>query len=192
MELTALLFYLFALVTVGSAVLVVYSRNIVHSAFALMFTLLGVAALYVLLHADFVAATQVLVYVGGILILILFGVMLTTQGVRDKLEEIAVNVIPATLLAAFTGVLLLYVFYRTEWALVETAVRDQTVSDLGHMLLFDYLLPFQAAGVLLLAAIIGALYISTRGKPDDGMEGEGQSGEERQTSESGPKPEIET
>ncbi|NBC66589.1 MAG: NADH-quinone oxidoreductase subunit J, partial [Bacteroidetes bacterium] len=76
MEFTAILFYVFAILTIGSASIMVFSKNIVHSAFALMFTLIGVAAIYVLLYADFLAATQLLVYVGGILILILFGVML--------------------------------------------------------------------------------------------------------------------
>jgi NADH-quinone oxidoreductase subunit J len=73
----ALVFYLFALVTVGSAAVVVLARSLIYSAFALLFTFFGVAGLYVILGADFLAATQLLVYVGGILVLLLFGVMLT-------------------------------------------------------------------------------------------------------------------
>jgi NADH:ubiquinone oxidoreductase subunit 6 (subunit J) len=99
MELTTILFYLFSVTTLGAAAVMVFSRNIVHSAFALMFTLIGVAALYVLLYADFLAATQLLVYVGGILILILFGVMLTTQGHSFSFKINTVNLIPASVLS---------------------------------------------------------------------------------------------
>ncbi|MEK6571394.1 MAG: NADH-quinone oxidoreductase subunit J, partial [Bacteroidota bacterium] len=78
MQLFDIVFYVFALVTVVSAFVVVFSKNIVHSAFSLLFTFFGVAGLYVLLNADFLAVTQLLIYVGGILILLLFGVMLTS------------------------------------------------------------------------------------------------------------------
>lgn len=162
MDLFAILFYLFALLTVGSALVMAFSRKIVRSAFALMFALIGVAALYILLYADFVAATQLMIYVGGILILILFGVMLTAEEFTFRLKTITVNMVPATILSASVGVLLLYVFYTSEWAIVEQTDLDQTVTDLGHLLLNEYLLPFQAAGALLLVAIIGALLMATR------------------------------
>jgi NADH-quinone oxidoreductase subunit J len=77
-----IIFYLFAIITVVPAVIVVTTKNIIYAAFALMFTLFGVAGLYVFLSADFLAAVQVLIYVGGILVLILFGVMLT-RGILD-------------------------------------------------------------------------------------------------------------
>jgi len=73
------IFYLFAAITVFSAAFVVFSRNVIYSAFALLFTFFGVAALYVFLSADFIAVTQVVVYVGGILVLLLFGVMFTNN-----------------------------------------------------------------------------------------------------------------
>ena len=72
--------------TVGSALLVVTVRNIVHAAFSLMVTLFGVAGLYVFLQADFLAATQVIVYVGGILVLILFGVMMTSGRLEMRIH----------------------------------------------------------------------------------------------------------
>src|SRR6266567_6723821 len=71
------IFYFFAVLTVASAAIVVFSSSLIYSAFALLFTFFGVAALYVFLGADFLAATQLVIYVGGILILLLFGVMLT-------------------------------------------------------------------------------------------------------------------
>jgi NADH-quinone oxidoreductase subunit J len=165
MELTALLFYVFAILTVGGAAFMVFSKNIVHSAFALMFSLLGVAALYVLLYADFIAATQILVYVGGILILILFGVMLTTQGQTFSFKTITVNLVPASLLSLATATLLIYVFAVSPWNLTTPIERTDTVHDLGMMLMGDYLLPFITAGVLLLIAIIAALLMSGRLTP---------------------------
>jgi len=162
MELTALLFYLFAAITLGSAVVMVFSKNIVHSAFSLMFTLVGVASLYVLLYADFVAATQLLVYVGGILILILFGIMLTNQGVSETFETITVHLVPTSLVAILMAIFLLIMFFTTEWTLVETVERKETITELGMLLMFDYILPFIVTGILLLVAIIGALLMATR------------------------------
>lgn len=162
MELTTILFYLFALLTVGAAVVTVFSKKIVHSAFALMFALLGVAALYVLLYADFLAATQLLVYVGGILILILFGVMLTSQGHEFSFKAITVNLVPASILSAATALLLIIVFTTTNWNVIVPANREETIYDLGMLLMGDYILPFIAIGVLLLIAIIGAILMATR------------------------------
>lgn len=162
MELTTILFYLFSIVTIGAAAVMVFSKNIVHSAFALMFALIGVAALYVLLYADFIAATQLLVYVGGILILILFGVMLTSTGYTFNYQTITVNLVPASLLSAATAVLLIYAFVTTDWKISEVTERTDTVYDLGILLMGDYILPFIIAGVLLLIAIIGAILMATR------------------------------
>jgi len=162
MELTTVFFYLFAIVTVTAAAVMVFSKNIVHSAFALMFTLIGVAALYVLLYADFLAATQLLVYVGGILILILFGVMLTTQGQAFSFKTNMVNIAPASVLSGAAALLLIYAFAQTDWTITETGARDETVRDMGMMLMGEYILPFIVVGVLLLIAIIGAILMSTR------------------------------
>lgn len=163
MEFTAILFYVFAILTIGSASIMVFSKNIVHSAFALMFTLIGVAAIYVLLYADFLAATQLLVYVGGILILILFGVMLTSQeSAKLNFKTITVNVVPASILSVTALVLLTYVFTTTQWASRNLETPQETVEILGTMLMSDYLLPFIIAGVLLLIAIIGSILMATR------------------------------
>jgi NADH-quinone oxidoreductase subunit J len=162
MELTAILFYLFSIVTITAGAVMVFSKNIVHSAFSLMFTLIGVAALYVLLYADFLAATQLLVYVGGILILILFGVMLTTQGHTFSFQTEAVNLAPASVLSVVAAGVLIFAFTKTNWSISEIPERSETVHELGMMLMGDYILPFIIAGVLLLIAIIGAILMSTR------------------------------
>ncbi len=162
MDLFAVVFYLFAILIIGSATLMVFSKNIVHSAFALMFTLGGLAVFYALLYAGFVAVTQLLVYVGGILVLILFGVMLTTQGYFEKVKTRTVNLVPATIFTAIVGVLLISVFVSTDWTLAPLRDGESTMTALGELLMTDFMLPFQVAGVLLLLAMIGAVLMASR------------------------------
>jgi NADH-quinone oxidoreductase subunit J len=165
MDLYAIFFYFFGLLTVVSAFVVVFSRNIVHSAFALMFTFFGVAALYVLLYADFVAVTQLLVYVGGILVLIIFGVMLTTKVFSVEMKTGTLNVLPATLFTAVIAGMLIFVFYVTDWSIAPDQEWDTTVYEIGTLLVNDFILPMQVAGVLLLIAIIGAVMMASRERP---------------------------
>src|SRR5207248_1414802 len=87
MTFSTLIFWIIALLTIGSAVMTVCARNILHAAFALCLTFMGVAGLYVFLHADFVAAVQLIVYVGGILVLIMFAIMFSSNMVEDTAER---------------------------------------------------------------------------------------------------------
>jgi NADH:ubiquinone oxidoreductase subunit 6 (subunit J) len=162
MDLFAVAFYVFAILIIGCAAVMVFSRNIVHSAFALMFTLAGVAVFYALLYAGFVAVTQLLVYVGGILVLILFGVMLTTRGYFEKARTRTVNLVPSTIFAAIIGLMLIAVYVTTEWTLMPLEDGEVTLTGLGELLLTDFMLPFQVAGVLLLLCIIGAVLMAAR------------------------------
>ena len=91
-----LIFYLFAAITILSAFFVVTTRNIVYSAYYLLFTFFGVAGIYVLLGADFIAMVQLIVYVGGILILLLFGVMLTNKITNVDIKSGTIHTVPAT------------------------------------------------------------------------------------------------
>ena len=96
-EIRIAVFIVFGAITVFSAVVVATARMIVHSVFALLLTFFGVAGLYVLLHADFLAATQVMIYVGGILVLLLFGVMLTHKVASVKLKSASMQRAPAAI-----------------------------------------------------------------------------------------------
>jgi len=156
------IFYLLAALTVLSACVVAGSRNIVYSGFALIFTFLGVAGLYVQLSADFLAAMQVLVYVGGITVVILFAVMLT----RDIAQAANTNPIlnrPASLLAA-AGVFMmsLVLILGSDWPLRPEVSYTPMSAALGRALLGKYLLPFEVASLLLLGALIGAVIIARR------------------------------
>ncbi len=165
METFDIIFYVFALITVGSAFLVVFSKNIFYAAFALLFTFFGVAALYVLLHADFLAVTQVLIYVGGILVLLLFGMMLTSKVISVDMKTGTLNTVPALILAAVVFGSLAGVYYAT-WSRtpVAPATAVSTSKAIGEMLMTAYALPFEVASVILLVALVGAALTARRGK----------------------------
>jgi NADH-quinone oxidoreductase subunit J len=156
------LFCVVALVTVGSAAIVVLSRSLIYSAFALLFTFFGVAIIYVFLGADFLAATQVLIYVGGILILLLFGVMLTHRLYSLNLKTETFQLIPGLLisLAVFTSLALSAT--QTRWKLVTQEPARPTTEEIGKLFMGEYMLPFEIASILLLVALIGAAMLVRR------------------------------
>jgi NADH-quinone oxidoreductase subunit J len=162
------IFYLFAALTVFSAAFVVFSRNVIYSAFSLLFTFFGVAALYVFLSADFLAVTQVVVYVGGILVLLLFGVMFTKGIMNTELKSDVLHIIPGTLILAGTIAALLYTFYTTHtWKPSETQLHGSLVERIGFETMSHYVLPFEMVSILLLAALIGAAFLARFDKPDN-------------------------
>ncbi len=160
-----ILFYCFAAITVISAAIVVFSRSIIYSAFSLLFTFFGVAGIYVLLSADFIAVAQILIYVGGILVLLLFGVMLTNKVISVDVKAGTVQVIPATILIAFTAGALCGMYYITDWKVVEHPGELATTAPaLGEMFMTNYVLPFEVASIVLLVALVGAAIIARRDK----------------------------
>ena len=154
-------FWVFAVATVGSAAVVVLSRTLIYSAFALLVTFFGVAGLYVLLGADFLAATQLLIYVGGILVLLLFGVMLTHKIYDLDLRTETTQLASGVIVAVGLFVILTATALRSEWATTERPPAP-TTDEIGRLFMGQYLLPFEAASVLLLVALIGAAMIVRR------------------------------
>jgi NADH-quinone oxidoreductase subunit J len=162
MTAAAAVFWAFAFVTVASAAVVVLARSLIYNAFALLFTFFGVAGLYVLLGADFLAATQLLIYVGGILVLLLFGVMLTHKLYDLDLKSEAVQFTPGLIVAAGLFAILAATAVRTRWAVGPGRVPAPTTADIGALFMGDFLLPFEAASILLLVALMGAAMIVRR------------------------------
>ena len=160
----AVVFYVFATVTVASAGVVVLARSLIYSAFALLFTFFGVAGLYVLLGADFLAATQLLVYVGGILVLLLFGVMLTHKLYDLDLRSEVTQFLPGLIIALGLFLILAVTAVRTQWNIGSGRPPAPTTREIGQLFLSQYLLPFEAASVLLLVALMGAAMIVRRRK----------------------------
>jgi len=153
-------FIILSLVTLGAALAVVTSKNLFHSALFLILSFVGVASLYVLLEAPFLAAVQVLVYVGAIAILIVFAIMLTRRLMaKDLVQRNAQwgwSALGAVLLFVALGVIL----FQVNWPVVEAAVPEETISILGQDLMGRYLVPFEVASVLLLVALVGSIIIA--------------------------------
>jgi len=157
-----IVFYLIAILTVGSSMMVAFSRNIVYSTFALLGAFTGVVGIYVMLAADFVAMVQLLVYVGGILVLTIFAVMLT-QGIADvTVSNREVGVIPSLVIVVILGAVMAYAVFRTPWQMGTPAEMASTPTTyaIGNAFLGPYVLPFEVASLVLLAALVGAIVIS--------------------------------
>ena len=146
-----------------SAIWVVVSPNLVHSAVSLLFTLFGIAGLYVFLFADFLAATQVVIYVGGILVLIIFGVMLTNKIDKPVIESVSSNKIIGVLISSFIFTILSIIVIQTKWPVIEnSSPGPSTVELIGKLILGKYLLPFELVSILLLAALVGAALLARK------------------------------
>ncbi len=163
MTLLDTIFYFFAAVTLISAGIVVFSRNMIYSAFSLLFTFFGVVGLYVLLSADFLAVTQLLIYVGGILVLLLFGVMLTNRVLNVEMKTGALQTVPAAIIIALMAGTLCGMFWITDWKTVRgEPLLSTTAKNLGGMFMTTYVLPFEVASIVLLVALLGAAMIARR------------------------------
>ena len=155
-------FWVIVGITVGSAFMVVHSKSLLYSAYALLFTFIGVTGLYIFLWADFLAVVQVVVYVGGILVLIIFGIMLTNKITSVNISHTSMQKsMGAIVVIAFIG-LLGFMILSTPWLVLPNAEPSDTTSAIGRLLLIDYLLPFEAVSLLLLGALIGATTLSRK------------------------------
>jgi|SRR5690348_8250124 NAD(P)H-quinone oxidoreductase subunit 6 len=160
-----IIFYVIAATVIGFAAIVAFSRNIVYSAFALVGALTGVAGIYVLLAADFVAMVQVLLYVGGVVVLTIFAVMLT-QGIGDvSVSNREASLLAGAAVTALGGAVMLYAIIVTPWHVAPGARITATTYGIGNAFLGTYVLPFEVASLLLLAALIGAVVISRQDTP---------------------------
>lgn len=162
------LFYFLAAITVLGAVIVAFSKNIVHSAFGLMASMIGIAGLYGYMSADFLAIVQLIVYVGGIIVLILFAVMFTGD-IRDvKSSNKTVNLLWASFaVAALIGVIVGAEEKMTFVSKTTKLYNVPTTRMIGNSLLSDYVLPFEVVSVLLLAVLLGAVHVARKYKTDE-------------------------
>ena len=164
---------LLAALGVFGAGAVAFAKNVVHCGFGLLAALVSVAAMYAFLGADFLVATQVIVYVGGILVLILFGVMMTHRIAPKSMREVVIQPLAAGLAGLMVFGLSMLMIFGTNWnELADPGVMEPTTKDLGRAFLTDWLFPFEFASVLLLVAMIGAAMLTREPKHDD-AEGEG-------------------
>jgi len=164
------LFLLSAVLTLGGAFAVVYSKNLMHACVYLLASLFGVAGLYVCVGADFLAATQLVVYAGGVVILMLFAIMLT-GGTSNKINRYGLEKIPAMgnkktfFIAGFAAVVTALILAKITYNAVAIktlplTANEPTVERLGTLLATDHILAFEISSVLLLGALVGAAVIS--------------------------------
>jgi NADH-quinone oxidoreductase subunit J len=167
---TEIVFYSFCTLAVASALLILVTQNVMYAALGLFVTLLGVVALFVFAGADFLAVSQLLIYVGGVLVLLIFGVMLTHK--KETTDSQTKNTIltkhsnvfwgGATALGLFG--LLFWIIQNAHFLSPPTHQRINTTSQIGMSLMTSHILPFEIAGILLLLALVGAGYLATHKK----------------------------
>jgi NADH:ubiquinone oxidoreductase subunit 6 (subunit J) len=183
MTLVQVLFYLMSFIVIASAVFVAATKNLVRSIFMFFVTLFGLAGLYVLALADFVAITQIVIYVGGILVLILFAFMLSGKETlniiaQQRKQFISISKLPALLLAGLFLVVLVNMIFKVDannlpWIKASIASGNEIpfnanmTENIGINLMTRYLLPFEAVSILLMVALIGAAHLSRKEVSND-------------------------
>ena len=154
-----LLWYLIAGGVIASAAITAFHPNIVYAAIALLGSFGGVAGFFIYLSADFLAVTQVAVYIGGVMVLVMFAVMLTNRIGEVELSNPSTSLPVAAGLGALLLGLVGFIAVKMPWAVSDPAPLRSTAADLGNAFLQDYLLPFEVASVVLLAVLVGAVII---------------------------------
>ncbi|MBZ4016480.1 NADH-quinone oxidoreductase subunit J family protein [Streptomyces purpurogeneiscleroticus] len=161
-------FLLVGLVTLGAAVVTVTTKQLVHAALWLVVALGGIAVEYLLLTAEFIAWVQVLIYVGSVVVLLLFGLMLTKAPIGRSPDADSGNRWAALLVAVASAAVLVWVVvdaFRASWIDLDGAVQGSTEVS-GRSLFQHWVLPFEALSVLLLAALVGAIVLSRKDGED--------------------------
>lgn len=163
----------FATVTLAAGVGLALTKRFMYAAFLLFALLFGIAAIFIFAGAELLAVAQIVVYVGGILILMVFGLMLTRKRISGHAETALHQSIPAAIVALSTAGILSYVFLPIDWESLSWIQASESVQTgltnpqlVGKQLLSSYLLPFELMGILLLLALIGAAYVA-RGKSQE-------------------------
>jgi NADH-quinone oxidoreductase subunit J len=165
MSASVIIFYILAAVTLGGAILAVTSPKIFRSAIYLLFSLIGIAGLYFWLNYEFIAAVQIVVYVGGIVVLIIFSIFLTAGSGGDMKDPVKIRALFAGLATLAGYCLVYYVIQRTQFP-APTASIGVDVKTIGQQMLsttdHGYLLPFEVVSMLLLAAMVGCIVIAIK------------------------------
>ncbi len=163
----AILFYMFSVFAVGCGLAILFSRNIVRMAYWLIGMLMAVAGIYFLIGAYFLGVIQVIVYVGGVAVLVVFGVMLTSRQMANRLIPRSWEVVWLTMVAAILLAGFILTFLRTRWS--ESAeIASNSIQEIGIFLLSNFVGPFELASVLLLMVLMGAAYLARPKVPQIG------------------------
>ena len=164
MTLEALAFWAVSVVLVGSALAVVLSKNLFHAVLWLALALTGTAGVFLLLEAEFLAAVQLLLYAGGVITIAVFAIVVTERLVGERLSQTSRNLAGGAVVAAALGGVIVSVLGRGGLAVSRPAMTGDLTRDIGESVLTRYVLPFELLGLLMLAALIAAIYFA---RPDE-------------------------
>ncbi|MBU0697380.1 MAG: NADH-quinone oxidoreductase subunit J [Bacteroidetes bacterium] len=178
MSIAQIIFYVLTAIAIGSAAFVVFSQHLVRSVFMFFVTLFAVAGLYVFALADFVALTQVVIYVGGVLVLLLFAFLLSSKESLEGMDKIpsgllSAHRLPGALISVLFLAVLGFIFFQIDfenlnWIKASAAngnvisVSDNTIRNIGINLMSKYLLPLEMVSILLMMVLIGAANIARK------------------------------
>ena len=157
----SIFFGMFAGITVFSALAVALQKNLIRAVFYLLATFMGIAALYVMLDADFLAVSQILIYVGGILTLFLFGVLISNKNGKKYLESGIHFRKRAFFVSLVLGCILIYLIFKEKGSFSSVNIVASSSHTIGIGILSKYIVPFELTGVLLLAVLIGILSLAS-------------------------------
>jgi NADH:ubiquinone oxidoreductase subunit 6 (subunit J) len=167
MTLFNIIFYFFVGLAAVSAVSILFVRNVLYAALLLIICLLSIAGIYVMSGAEFLGISQLLIYAGGVLVLIIFGIMLTGKIAGKPLEADSKNIFVGTLVGFGFLFLLTYAINLTEFGSLTIPIdNDQQhhVEKIGVLIMSDYVAPFELVGILLLISLVGAAVIASLSK----------------------------
>lgn len=156
---STLLFYIIAALLIFTSLNMILSTNLVHSALFMAATFVGIAFIYLLLNADYLAIVQIMVYVGAVSILFVFGVMLTKKNKIEESSQFNRYKKSAVIIALALFVVFMRTIFVTDFTTVSSASTDSTITAISNLLLNDYSIALEVSGILLLVALIGAITI---------------------------------
>lgn len=178
MSIEELIFYIFAFLAIASAVFVVSSQHLVRSVFMFFITLFCVAGLYIFALADFVALTQIVIYVGGVLVLLLFVFMLSSKDALESLDKLkneglSTNRLPGLFVCLSMLIILIYGVFQIDFESLEwiktahltgnvKTVYEDNITNLGINLMTKFLLPFELISILLMMTLVGAAHLARK------------------------------
>lgn len=169
MSASIVIFYILAAVIIGGGLMAVIERKIFRAAVYLLFSLVGIAGLYFYLNYEFLGAVQIVVYVGGIVVLIIFSIFLTAESGSDMKKPTLIRGIFSAMASLFACVLVMWLINGHLFSANEDPALEPSVRNIGRQMLstseHGYILPFEVVSILLLAAMIGCIVIAMKIKP---------------------------
>ncbi|OYU97408.1 MAG: NADH-quinone oxidoreductase subunit J [Bacteroidetes bacterium B1(2017)] len=171
MDASTIIFYVIAAYILGTGILAVTTRKIFRSAIWLLFSLIGIAALYFWMDLPFIAAVQIVVYVGGIVVLIIFSIFLTQKSGDEMPKVVVGRTLPAAMATLFALVFTVNLLLHHEFSAPSVAGFNPSVEHMGTLMLSPgdggFILPFEVVSMLLLAAMVGCIVIAMKVKKEE-------------------------